>query len=166
VTLKALKLAIASMSIVWFAPATAQSRLDPGPSNETATVQQELQTKIDEQQKILRDLHDQIDQQAKVVESAREIAIGTGAVGDAASVFIDEYVREQKTLDELKKELAPNITRAEQALAALQAQQTSLSAQVKPKSLPVRSAKDRTVPSPVPKKPAGTAVGASLQAKQ
>ena len=154
------------MSIVWFTAAIAQSRFVPGPSNETATVQQELQTRIDEQQKILRDLHDQIGQQAKVVESAREIAIGAGAVGDGASVFIDEYVREQKTLDELKKELAPKITRAEQTLAALHAQQTSLSAKAKPKSQPVRSARELTVPSPAPKQQVTTPVGASLQAKQ
>src|SRR5215469_14472904 len=90
--------------------------------------QQELQVKIEDQQKILRDLHDQIDQQTKVAESARETAVGAGALGEAASVFVDESVRQQKKLDDLKQELTPRITQAEQTLAALQAQQMALSA--------------------------------------
>src|SRR5262249_38801581 len=134
----------------------------PGSRPSTAK-QQELREKIDDQQKILRHLHAQIDQQAKVAESARETTVGAGALGDTASVFIDEYVREQKKLDELKRDLAPRITQAEQALAVLQGQQTALSAQAGPRRQPVQATKPRA--ASWRKKPV-TASGAPLHSEQ
>jgi chromosome condensin MukBEF ATPase and DNA-binding subunit MukB len=144
---------MASMALLWLvAPAQAQFEISPDHLDETAAIagqsglkQQELQTKIDEQQKTLQDLNAQIDQQAKVTESARETAIGAGAVGDAASIFIDEYVRQFSQLEQLKKELAPRISQAKQTLAALQAEQFALSAQPEPTRQPVNSTHRRTV---------------------
>jgi hypothetical protein len=82
-------------------------------------------------------------------------------MGDAASIFIDESVREIGQLEKLKKELAPQISRAELTLAALQAEQSALSAQQEPKSQTVKSTNRRTVAAR--KKPV-TAPTATLQA--
>jgi septal ring factor EnvC (AmiA/AmiB activator) len=163
------RLAMASMALLWLvAAAEAQFEISPDRPGETVAAQsgpkqQELQVKIDEQQKTLRDLNAQIDQQAKVTESARETAVGAGAMGDAASIFIDESVREIGQLEKLKKELAPQISRAQQTLAALQAEQSALSAQLEPKSKSVNSTNRRTVAA---RKKLVTATTASLQANR
>jgi chromosome segregation ATPase len=150
------------MALLWLvAPARAQFEISPDHLDETAAIagqsspkQQELQTKIDEQQKTLRGLNTRIDQQSQVTESARDTAVGAGSLGDSASSFIDEYRQELRQLQKLKKELAPQISRAEQTLAALQAQQSALSAQVEPKSQSVKAANRR--PETARKKPVAT----------
>ena len=163
------RLAMASMALLWLvAPARAQFEISPDHLDETAAIagqsspkQQELQVRINEQQKTLRDLTTRIDQQAKVTESAREAASGTGNTEDSAYVFVDEYVRQFRQLEQLKKELTPQISHAEQTLAALQAEQSALSAQPEPKRQPVNSTNRRT--EAARKKPV-TAPTATLQA--
>jgi chromosome segregation ATPase len=157
------------MALLWFVtPARAQFEISPDHLDETAAIagqsspkQQELQTKIDEQQKTLWHLNAQIDQQAKVTESARETAASAGNLEASAYIFVDEYVRQFRQLEQLKKELAPQISRTEQTLAALQAEQFALSAQPEPTRQPVNSTNRRTVAAR--KKPV-TATTASLQA--
>jgi septal ring factor EnvC (AmiA/AmiB activator) len=164
------RLAMASMALLWLvATAGAQFEISPDHPDEAAAAitgqsgpkQQELQVKIDEQQKTLRELNTRIDQQAKVAESARETAVESASMEDSCYIFVEAYLREQKQREQLKKDLAPQISRAEQTLAALQAQQSVLSAQLEPKSQSVNSTNRR--PAAARKKPV-TATTASLQA--
>jgi alanyl-tRNA synthetase len=151
------------------ATAGAQFEISPDHPDETAAAitgqsgpkQQELQVRIDEQQKTLRDLNTQIDQQAKVAESARETAVESASMEDSSYIFVEAYLSEQKQLEQLKKDLAPQISRTKQTLAALQAEQSALSAQVEPKSQSVKAANRRT--EAARKKPV-TAPTATLQA--
>jgi chromosome segregation ATPase len=164
------RLAMASMALLWFVvPARAQFEISPDHLDETPAAtagqagpkQQELQVKIDEQQQTLRDLNTRIAQQTRVTESAYQAAAGSGNTEDSAYIFVDEYVREFRKLEQLKKELAPQISHAEQTLAALQTQQSVLSAQIKPKSQSVNSTNRRRAAA---RKNPVTAPTATLQA--
>jgi hypothetical protein len=73
-----------------------------------------------------------IDRQRESVEHARELASGSGAMGDAVSIFIDEYAGQQRELDRLKRELAPQIVLAQIRLAALTHAQTATAVPQRP----------------------------------
>lgn len=164
------RLAMASMALMWFvAPAGAQFEISPDHLDETPAAmagqsgqkQQELQVKIDEQQQTLRDLNTRIAQQTRVTESAYQAAAGSGNTEDSAYIFVDEYVREFMKLEQLKKELAPQISQAQQTLVALQTQQSVLSAQSEPKKQSVDSTNRRRA---VARKTPVTASTTTLQA--
>jgi hypothetical protein len=70
-------------------------------------------------QQELEGYYSAIQQQTEAVERAQEVAAGAGTMGDSAYIFIDEYVRQQRELDRLKKELAPQIVLAQIRLDAL-----------------------------------------------
>jgi hypothetical protein len=63
-------------------------------------------------------LHRQLD----AVEQARELAAGSGAMGDAAGIYIEAYLKEQRTLEALTLELNMRISIAKAAIGALESQ--------------------------------------------
>jgi chromosome condensin MukBEF ATPase and DNA-binding subunit MukB len=63
-------------------------------------------------------LHRQLD----AVEQARELAAGSGAMGDAARMYIEAYRQEQRTLEALTLELNTRISVAQAAISVLENQ--------------------------------------------
>ncbi len=122
-----------------------------------------LESKVNEQQNVLRDYHAQIEHQAQVAENAREIAAGSGGMEDRVSSFFNDYERERKQLENLKNELGPQISRVEQALAALQSEKSFLSAHSQPNGQIAQAANRR--PAAAQKKPV-SAPRAPMQASR
>jgi hypothetical protein len=78
-------------------------------------------------QQELEGYYSAIQQQTEAVERAQEMASGAGTMGDSAYVFIDDYVRQKRELELLKKELAPQIVLAQIRQDALKQAQLAAS---------------------------------------
>jgi hypothetical protein len=133
---------LASLTAILQLPAMAQFEISPDhfsdadhssdprtaslaerPGEEMARVQQELES-----------YYSAIQHQTDAVNSAQEAAAGAGGMGESAYIFIDEYVRQERELEELRKELTPRIVLAETRLDALKQAQLATSS---PAAVPV-----------------------------
>lgn len=133
-------------------PAAAQFEITPdhfaGSSQDDAVAATapyaELKARIAAAQAELNAYKAQISRQAEAVENARELAAGAGGMEDSAYVFIDDYLRQYRELEQVRRELAPHIAQSEAALRLLN-QQWAASEH----TLPALSGKSRQKPQPV-----------------
>ena len=129
-------LALAGMTLMLQRPGMAQFEISPdhfpdadhSSAGRTALPNDRYSTEIGAVQQELESYYAAIRSQTEIVNRAQEQAAGAGGMGDSAYIFIDEYVRQQRELDRLKKELAPVIVLAQSRLEALKQQQARLTA--------------------------------------
>ena len=106
---------------------TAANESSPveGMNREISAVQQELEG-----------YYSALQRQREEVDRAQEVAAGAGGMGEWAYIFIDEYVRQRRVLDQLKKDFAPQIMLAQARLDALRrAQMASATPAGQPKAV-------------------------------
>ncbi|HYX53865.1 MAG TPA: hypothetical protein VE783_10480 [Candidatus Limnocylindrales bacterium] len=65
-----------------------------------------------------------LEEQATAVEQARDSAVGSGAMGDLASIYLDQQNTESVRLQALERQLAPRMALARAILQGSQAAQT------------------------------------------
>jgi hypothetical protein len=82
----------------------------------------ELKDQIAARRRELHGYYATMRRQLDAVEQARELAAGSGAMGDAAGIYIDAYLQEQRALEELTGKLNPRIRIAREAISALESQ--------------------------------------------
>ncbi len=73
-----------------------------------------------------------LDEQAAAVEQARVSAVGAGAMGDLASIYLDQQNTELLQLQALERELAPRMAMAKAIIQGSQAAQTVMAKASKP----------------------------------
>ena len=130
--LKGILLGAAVVSAVAFSlPAVAQFEVAPDHFRETGTRQSrdvaavpraELDNAITAQKERLGKYQDQLRAEEESVKNARELAAGAGAMGEAAAVFVDDYVRQSRELEQLRHTLSPQIAQAQANLQILEQQ--------------------------------------------
>jgi hypothetical protein len=121
--------AVVAVSAVLILPAMAQFEVSPDHFSDPSTQVQARAAspavpgvEIAAAEKELQGYYARIQRQADAVDRAQETAQGAGGMGESAYIFIDEYVRQQRELERLRKELAPQIVLAQARLDSLKKQ--------------------------------------------
>ncbi len=111
-------------------PAAAQKQIGPDrhQAQSASAVSAALRaddTQIRSLQLRLKNCEEQLRQKSERVEDARQQAISAGIQGDGAGAFIDVYREQQKELESLQAELAPQIAQAQKLIAELTSKDSS-----------------------------------------
>ena len=127
--------------------ATAQFEIEPDhfpdpvvdqSQPQTRQMRDELNSRIATFREELNHCRHQVAAKTEAVENKRELADGAGGKGEFGAVFIDEYVEQYSELEQLKRELAPQIALAKASIEKLEHQLPN-SAPVVAKSSPGRT---------------------------
>lgn len=119
---------LATAGTVLAVPMSAQFEVAPDHFSEESTNQpgQPTLTKVKDQiaarHRELEGYYAALRRQSDTVERARELAAGSGALGDAACIYVGEYLQEQRALEALTRQLNPRIRIAKAAISELENQ--------------------------------------------
>ena len=116
---------LAAAGTVPAVPLTAQVEAPPDQFSDRQAAQRavtKLKDQIAARRHELQGYYAALHRQLDAVEQARELAAGSGAMGDAASMYIDAYLKEQRKLETLTSELDTRISIAKAAIGALESQ--------------------------------------------
>jgi hypothetical protein len=116
---------LATGSTVPAVPVAAQGEAPPNQFSDKQAAQRaltKLQDQIAVRQQELEGYYAALHRQLDTVEQARELAAGSGAMGDAAGMYIDAYLKEQRALEVLTNHLDRRIRMAKDAIRALENQ--------------------------------------------
>ncbi len=119
---------MAAAGTVLAVPVAAQFEVTPDHFSDASANQptQRALTKLKDQiaarQQELDGYYQALHRQLDAVEQARELAVGSGAMGDAAGMYIEAYRQEQRTLEALTFQLNTRISAAQAAISALENQ--------------------------------------------
>ena len=119
---------VATASTVLAVPVEAQYKASPDHSSDASANQQtqraltKLKDQIAARQQELDGYYQALHRQLDAMEQARELAAGSGAMGDAAGMYIEAYRQEQRTLEALTLELNTRISVAQAVINTLENQ--------------------------------------------
>jgi hypothetical protein len=120
--------ALATAGTVLTVPMSAQFEVAPDHFSQES-INQPRQLKLTEAKDQIAARHQELEgyyaalrRQSDTVEQARELAAGSGALGDAAGIYVDEYLQEQRALEALTRQLNPRIGIAKAAISELENQ--------------------------------------------